>query len=175
MKKQLVATILAFGLFAPMAQAAGPYGGLALGHVSVDDDVETVNLGIALGNIAEHGFGYELFYSFSVVDDSGSSNGLSYDADTDVLGAYVVYQTPGNVYFKGKLGYGFSNVTFDFDDQASIDESEYDFTYGIGGGFFMGDGALEFTYYRFPEIEEVDGMDVDADVEMFNLTYLWTF
>ena len=40
----------------------------------------------------------------------------------------------------------------------------------------IGDGALELTYYRFPEFEEYEDVNVDdGDVEMINLTYLWTF
>ena len=175
MKNQIIATILASALFSPMALGAGAYGGLAFGAVSVDDDIDTGNLGIALGSIAESGFGYELFYAFSVIDDEDSSNGVDIEADTDVLGFFVVYQTRGDVYFKGKLGYGFSNVTFDIEDQGSVDESEDDFSFGVGVGFPIGEGALEVSYYRFPEIDDFDGVDVDAEVEMLNLTYLWTF
>jgi hypothetical protein len=139
------------------------------------EDIETGNLGIALGSIADHGFGYELFYSFSIIDDEDSSNGLDFEADTDVIGLFVVYQTPGTVYFKGKVGYGFANITFDFDDADSIDDSTEGFSLGLAGGVAVGDGAIEVTYYRFPEFDDFDGVDVDADVEMLNVTYLWTF
>jgi hypothetical protein len=43
------------------------YGGLSFGRFSVDE-IETGNLGIIFGGIADNGIGYELFYSFSVVD-----------------------------------------------------------------------------------------------------------
>ena len=174
MKKHFIAMILASVLVSPMASAVGPYGGLAFGQFS-SEDVDTGNLGIALGSIAEHGFGYELFYSFSIIDDKETTNGIETEADSDVIGLYVVYQTPGNVYFKGKAGYGFANITFDIEDQGSVDDSTDGFSYGLAGGVSIGQGAIEVTYYRFPDFDHFDGVDVDAEVEMVNVTYLWTF
>lgn len=176
MKNHLIAlaTILASALVTPAAMATGPYGGLAFGQFS-SEDIDTGNLGIALGSINESGLGYELFYSFSVIDDEQTSNGITTEADSDVIGLYVVYQTLGNVYFKAKAGYGFANITFDIEDADSIDDSTDGFTYGLGGGISIGDGSLELTYYRFPDFEEFDGVDVDAEVEVINLTYLWSF
>ncbi len=177
MKKHFIAMILASLLVSPMASAAGAYGGLAFAQFESEDlDVTTGNLGIALGDIADHGFGYELFYSFSIFVDKKTSGGIESEADTDVIGLYVVYQSPGDVYFKGKAGYGFVNITFDAEDLGSIDDSTEGFSYGLAGGVAIGQGAIEVTYYRFPDFEEFDGFDIDdSKVEMINVTYLWTF
>ena len=160
-------------LVSPMAIADKGYGGLSLGRVDTDD-FYTGNLGIVLGGIAENGFGYEFFYSFTVVDYEVS--GGSYDsAETDTISLYAVYQTPGDVYFKAKAGYSHISFTFDAEEEGKISDSNQGFSYGISGGLAIGDGALELTYYRFPDFDEFDGASVDYDVDMLNLTYLWTF
>ena len=175
MKKHFIAMILASLLVSPMASATGPYGGLAFGQFS-SEDVDTGNLGIALGDIADHGFGYELYYSFSVIDDKETTNGIESEADSDVIGLFLVYQSPGDVYFKGKAGYGFANITIDVEDLGSVDDSTDGFASGIAGGVFIGQGAIEVTYYRFPDFDEFEGVDIDdAEVEVINVTYLWTF
>jgi hypothetical protein len=174
MKKHFIAMILASMMVSPMALAVGAYGGLAFGQLS-SEDIDTGNLGIALGDIADHGFGYELFYSFSAIDDESTVSGVTVEADTDVIGLFIVYQTPGDVYFKGKAGYGFANITFDIEDQPSIDDSTEGVSWGLAGGVSIGEGAIEFTYYRFPDFDNFDGVDVDAEVEMYNFTYLWSF
>jgi hypothetical protein len=178
MKKYFKLMILASLLVSPMAVAdETAYGGLSFGRVDVDE-IETGNLGIVLGAIADNGFGYELFYSFSVVDYDKSYNSF----ETDTINVYVVYRTPGKVYFKAKAGYSYVNITFvpDVGDIATGDgESDSDstegFSYGLAGGIGIGDGALELTYYRFPDFDDFAGVPFDEEVEMINLAYLWSF
>lgn len=177
MKKYLIAMILSSMLLSPMAMAAGTYAGLAFGQVKIDD-IKTGNLGIVLGNVAENGFGYELFYNFTVVDDDDISGNSDITAETDIASIFVVYQTPGDVYVKAKLGYALVSLKFDNDggDGGSVSDTEKDFSAGIAAGMLIGDGALELTYYQFPEFDEYEDIDVDdGDVHMINLTYLWTF
>ena len=181
MKKHFIAMIFASMLVSPMAQAAGSYGGLSLGQVQIDE-IDTGNIGIVFGNIAESGFGYELFYSFTVRDDKGFQDGAEITAETDIIGLFLAYQTPGDIYLKAKLGYAFVSLKFDaedqgstVEDQGSTSDSAEDFSFGLAAGTFIGDGAIELTYYRFADFEEFDGNDIDKDVEMLNLTYFWTF
>ena len=175
MKKYFIAMILSSMLLSPMAMAAGSYAGLAVGQVTIDD-IETGNIGIVLGNVAENGFGYELFYNFTVAHDEESVDGVDIEAETDIVSIFVVYQTPGDIYVKGKLGYAIVSLKFDVEDDDSVSDTEKDFSAGIAAGMLIGDGALELTYYRFPEFEEYEDVNVDdGDVEMINLTYLWTF
>jgi hypothetical protein len=175
MKKYFIAMILSSMLLSPMAMATGSYGGLAIGQVKIDD-IKTGNIGIVLGDIAENGFGYELFYNFTVDHDDESVDGVDIEAETDIVSLFVVYQTPGDVYVKGKLGYAIVSLKFDVEDAGSVSDTEKDFSAGIAAGMLIGDGALELTYYRFPEFDEFDDIDVDdGEVDMINLTYLWTF
>ena len=175
MKKYFIAMILGSMLLSPMAMATGTYGGLSIGQVRIDD-IRTGNIGIVLGDIAESGFGYELFYNFTVDHDDDSVDGVDVEAETDILSLFAVYQSPGDVYVKGKLGYAIVSLKFDIEDGGSESDTEKDFSAGIAAGVLIGDGALELTYYRFPEFEKFDDVDVDdGEVDMIALTYLWTF
>jgi hypothetical protein len=170
MKKYFRLVILASLLVSPMSVADTAYGGLSFGRVTVDD-IETGNLGIVLGGIADNGFGYELFYSFTVVDYDKSSNTF----ETDTINLYGVYKTPGKVYFKAKAGYSYTNITFDPEDDDRVSDSTEGFSYGLAGGIGIGDGALELTYYRFPDFDNFEGLSIDEEVDMINLAYLWNF
>ena len=174
MKKYLKAMVLASLLVSPMAVAdeAG-YGGLSLGQVDVDN-INTGNLGIVLGGIADNGFGYELFYSFTIVDYDES--GTTYDnAETDTINVYAIYRSPGDIYFKAKAGYSYVNITLHSDAIGRLSDSTDGFSYGLAAGIAIGDGAIEATYYRFPDFDDFDGISFDEEVEMLNIAYLWTF
>jgi len=175
MKKYFIAMILSSVLLSPMAMATNGYGGLAIGQVQIDD-IETGNIGIVLGSVADNGFGFELFYNFTVDHDEKTVDGVDIEAETDILSLFAVYQTPGDFYVKGKLGYAIVSLKFDVDDDGSTTDTEKDFSAGIAAGMLIGDGALELTYYRFPEFDKYEDIDVDdGEVEMISLTYLWTF
>jgi hypothetical protein len=174
MKKHFIAMLFASMLVSPVAQAAGTYGGLSLGQVQIDE-IDTGNLGIVFGNIAESGFGYELFYSFTVRADKETLNDTETTAETDIIGLFLAYQTPGDIYLKAKLGYAFVSLKFDAENMGSTSDTAEDFSFGLAAGTFIGDGAIELSYYRFPDFEEFDGINIDEEVEMLNLTYFWTF
>jgi hypothetical protein len=175
MKRQFFAMLLASVLFSPMAMAEGAFGGLSYSQVAIDD-VDTGNLGIVLGNVTESGFGYELSYSFTIVEDKEKDNGVEIRAGTDIVGLYLTYQTPGDIYFKGKLGYGFVRLKFDALEDGSVSDTVDGFSYGLAGGVNVGRGSVELTYFRFADLEEFDGIDVDDEkVEMLNLAYVFSF
>ncbi len=175
MKKHFVAMIFASMLVSPMAMAEGPYGGLSYAQVAIDD-VDTGNLGIVLGNVSESGFGYELNYSFTIIEDKETDNGPEIRAGTDIVGLFVNYQTPGDIYVKGKLGYGFVRLKFDALEEGSASDTVDGFSYGLAGGVNIGQGSVELTYYRYADLEKFDGIDVDdAKIEMINLSFLFSF
>jgi hypothetical protein len=176
MKKQLIAMILALMLVTPPAAAERTYGGLSVGQVAIGD-IDTGNLGITFGSIAENGFGLELFFSLNVIDQDEKSGGSTYKAEADTIGLFLVYQTPGSVYFKGRAGYGIVNLTFDLDDDgASVNDNVTGLSYGVAGGMMIGDGALELTYYWFPDFDDYADLNIDNQhVNMINLTYFWHF
>ena len=67
------------------------------------------------------------------------------------------------------------NITLDSEVLGRLSDSTEGFSYGLAGGVAIGDGALELTYYQFPDFEDFDGVSFDEEVEMLNLAYLWTF
>jgi hypothetical protein len=190
--------ILASILVSPMSIATETYGGLSYGIVQLSGDFEpeTGNLGIVFGGVNEAGFGFELFYSITVVDDSDSEGSLESAIETDTLGLYGVYQSGGDIYFKAKAGYGMVFLKWDLidDDVSTKFNDTFDgFSYGLSVGTRIGDGALELTYYRFPDLEDFDDLNdaidsalegtplanqdisIESDIEMLNLMYVWTF
>ena len=197
MKKLSFAMILASLLVSPLAHATGAYGGLSLGQVQYDGESnDTANFGIQLGNINEHGIGYELFYSLTLIDDSETSGGFESAIETDTLGFYAVYKTPGKVYFKAKAGYGMVFFNWDIREDdvtvVDLDDTFEGFSYGVSVGTQIGDGQIELSYYRFPDFDDfeeledavaagqasvgiTDEVDIEFDIEMFNLSYIWTF
>lgn len=74
------------------------------------------------------------------------------------------------------MGYAYVNPKFDEVDLGSSSNSTEGLAFGRAAGIDISDGALELTYYRFADLEEFDGVDIDdEEVEMINLTFLWTF
>jgi hypothetical protein len=192
MKKHLIAMILVSLLASPAAFAEGTYGGLSIGRVEMDEDLDakTGNLGIVLGDINEKGIGYEFFYSLTVLDDSDKQGNDEVTAEIDTLGLFAVIQSPGDIYVKVKAGYGIVSLKYDIfvgDESGSINDSTEGFAYGMSVGAAIGDGAIELTYYKFADFDEFgpieDVLDeagftdvsIDAEVEMINLSYIWTF
>ncbi len=192
MKKHFIAAIIASLLISPMAIASGAYGGLSFGQVEISKDIEvdTGNLGLILGDINESGFGFEFLYSLTLLDDEEGDIA----AETDTLGLFAVFQTPGDVYFKAKAGYGIVNLKFDdFDNNDSVSDTSEGFSYGLALGTKIGDGRIELSYYRFADFDDYadiedqiedalvgsafEGTDIDieAEVEMINLSYIFTF
>jgi hypothetical protein len=97
------------------------------------------------------------------------------DFETDTINLYLVYKSPGDVYFKAKAGYSYINITLDSEVAGRLSDSTEGFSFGLAGGIAIGDGAIELSYYRFPDFDDFDGVSFDEEVEMINLAYLWTF
>ena len=193
MKKYFTAIIIASMLLSPMAIAEETFAGLSLGQVEFSEDVEakTTNLGLVLGQVNETGFGYELFYSLTLDDDESTDFGFEVEADSDILGVFAIYKTPGDVYFKVKAGYSLVSLHFDFEDGDSANDTSDGFSYGLAIGAQLGGGALELSYYKFADFddfsalkEELDELLIvspvgnealEAEVEMLNLNYVYRF
>ena len=78
-------------------------------------------------------------------------------------------------YVKLKGGVARVNLEFDFDDLGSVDDDTSGFAYGLTFGTRIGGGNLEFSYVVLPEFDEFQGIEVDADVDMLGIYYLWEF
>ena len=169
MKRNLVVVLLAAVFTAPLAQAEGPYAGVSYTLVEYDD-IETDNLGLVIGYLWESGLGFDFDYAKTVSEDSVSANGVSADASLDTWGLYATYQTAGDLYFKGRLGYAV--VQLDLEGAGDTDENASGFAYGVAAGMVFGDGAFEASYSVLPD-EDFQGADVDADAELFAIRYQW--
>ena len=195
MKKYFCAVLLASMLVPGMAIAEKGFAGLSLGQAefSKDVEVETTNLGIVLGAVNEIGFGYEVFYSITLDDDSETVSGTEITGEIDTLGLYAMFKTPGDVYFKAKAGYSFVSHKLEIEDVDSFTDTSDGFSYGLSVGAMIGGGALELSYYRFADFDEFSSLEealeadlvgtpfegteisLEAEVEMLNLTYIYAF
>jgi hypothetical protein len=174
MKRQLF-TILLISLFTiPLAYAEGSYAGIMYGKVD-SEEIDTGNLGFVIGSTQDSGFGFEGFYSLTIDEDTISLGSFTADISIDTYGLLAVYKTAGSPYFKGKAGFAVVDVEFDFEGLGSVDDDESGFAYGFAVGAQLGNGSLELSYTVLPEFDDFQGIDVDADVDMLAINYLWNF
>ncbi|HUV20601.1 MAG TPA: hypothetical protein VMZ32_02340 [Gammaproteobacteria bacterium] len=89
----------------------------------------------------------------------------------------LVYYKTGtddfNGYLKIKGGIAKVDLEFDFDDIGSIDDDTSGLAYGIAFGMSTASGALEITYLVLPEFDAFQDIEVDAEVDMLAISYLW--
>ncbi len=170
--------ILLIALFAmPTALAEGTYAGIIYGQAK-SEEIETGNLGFVIGRSPDKGGGFEFFYAPTIAEDDVSAGPFSADITIDTYGILAYYKTGTDdfdSYLKIKGGVAVVDLEFDFDDIGSIDDDTAGFTYGIAFGFQMGSGALEMSYLILPEFDDFQGVEVDAEVDMFSIAYQWDF
>ena len=135
----------------PAARAEGTYAAIGYGQLK-SEDIETGNIGLVIGSSPNKGVGFEFFYAptKTATDDF-------------------------NGYFKIKGGVAVVDLEFDFGDIGSIDDDTSGLAYGFTFGTQIGSGALEITYLILPEFDDFDGIEVDAEVNLFGIFYLWNF
>jgi len=180
MKWNRIAVLVITLIVAPQIQAEGPFAGITLGLVSGEES-DTENLGFVAGHSPAEGFGFEVFYLKALSEDNANVSGLSGDISTDTWGILGVYKTAGatyfegvgDIYFKGKVGYGVVSVDFDVDGGSSIEDSASGFALGLSVGTTIGPGDLELSYTMLPDLGEYSEGDVDADTDIIAVTYLW--
>ncbi len=174
MKWNRIAVLVITLIVAPLAQAEGPFAGITYGQVSTDD-ADTGNLGFVTGYSPDAGFGYEVFYLKTISEDSVSNSNRSADISIDTWGIFGVYKSTGDIYYKGKIGYGVVSVDFDADGNSSTSDSASDFAFGLAVGTTVGPGDLELSYTILPDLgifDDVD-IDIDTDVDIIAINYLW--
>jgi hypothetical protein len=182
LKRNLFAILLIGFTASTLVQAETTYVGLMYGQISVDDQdssfaVETDNVGIVLGGIADSGLGFELFYNLTISEDKISVNGEEVaEATMESYGVMIVYQTPGELYVKAKGGLAAVELDFDVSGASgSFDDGSTGVVYGAAVGYQIGNGALELSYLVLPEFNDFEGLDFDADVNLLSLGYNWNF
>lgn len=170
--------ILLTALFAmPAAQAEGSYAGIIYGQVTTED-VDTGNLGFVIGSSSDKGVGFEAFYAPTIDEDEISAGPFDGDITIDTYGILVYYKTDNDAfdgYLKFKGGLAVVDLEFDFGNAGSLDDDTSGFAYGIAIGTRIGNGGLEISYLVLPEFDEFEGIDLDAEVDMFSISYQWDF
>ena len=176
MVRMIAALLLACLFAAAPAQAENYYAGVFYGQVESDEiDVETGNLGLTFGSVAESGLGFEVLLALTVEDDEIGSGVLTADASTSIAGFFAMYKTPGNYYAKIKGGFAHIDVEIDFDNFDTASDNNTDIAFGLTLGARFGNGALELSYLVLPELDEFEGANIDADFDMLSLGFNWHF
>ncbi len=103
--------------------------------------------------------------------DVGSDSifGTGGEWDSENLALFFTYRTPGNVYFKGKIGALRSEVTTRLDGVPGVTEQDTSFAYGAGLGLKLGQTG-NFNL----ELEFV-GTSGDNDLSIISLGGLYKF
>lgn len=113
---------------------------------------------------------FELTDSFDkgdVADDS--LFGVGGDWQSENIALYFTYRTPGNVYFKAKIGALRSDVTTSLDGSPSVKEQDTSFSYGAGLGLKLGASG------NFNVELEVVGSSGDNDLNMVSVGGIYKF
>ncbi|AMX03317.1 outer membrane beta-barrel protein [Microbulbifer thermotolerans] len=127
------------------AFAEGGYWGAVGGIMDIDlpNADSPLNLGLRGGYILPSGWGFELEYTNSLI--SGQADVFANDVDVDVqtMAGYATYRSYGDVYFKGRLGVLYEDVSV---GASSSDDTGV--SLGAGIGFNYGPNTnieLEYT------------------------------
>ena len=178
--KQLLVVLLLLGYFSSSAHATEhgeeKYVGVFYGQASTED-VDNGNLGLVVGGFLESGPGVEFFYSNTVdKDDFEDSTGRIFKYETQAWGLLGTYRFGGDLYAMLKAGYTFVDVKANQIGGSSNTFDEDGLSYGLGVGYRVGEnGSVELNYLVLPEIEEIEGILVEADTELLSLGYNWHF
>ena len=150
----LVAVLAICVCFITNVQAAESpwYIGVKAGQMMLDaDDAgDATNAGLVAGyRLSEGDFGtFAIEGEFTTAISKGDITILGVPCDWDVVtvAMYGVYRSAGDVYFKGKIGVLNEDATISVAGN-SVSESDSGTSFGIGGGFRVGQsGSLEVEY-----------------------------
>ncbi len=161
----------------PTASADNTYFGLLYGQAT-SEDIDTENLGIQFGRSPDKGVGFEFFYAPTIDEDEISAGPISADISLDTFGLLVHYKTGADDfggYIKLSGGVAVVDLEFDFGDLGTLDDDTSGFAYGLAIGTRLGQGALELSYLILPDFDEFEDIDVDAEVDIFSISYLYYF
>ncbi|MEX2962965.1 outer membrane beta-barrel protein [Microbulbifer sp. 2201CG32-9] len=129
---------------AAMAQQGGAYWGVTAGIMDIDlgNADSPFNVGLRGGFTSPSGWGFEAEYTNSLV--SGEADLFRGPADVDIqtLAGYGTYRSHGDIYFKGRLGLLFEDVSI-----GSASDNDTGISLGGGVGFNISPNTnLELEY-----------------------------
>ncbi|GAA5443317.1 hypothetical protein Misp06_01493 [Microbulbifer sp. NBRC 101763] len=141
--KFIVAGILS--LLSSAALSEGGYWGAAVGTMNFDfKGVDNpTGVGLRTGYSLVSGWGVEVEYIGSLISGEVEVLGEEVDVDMYSLAGYATYRTLGDIYFKGRLGLLYEDVTVGSDNS-----DDFGITAGAGIGFLLGASSnfeLEYT------------------------------
>ncbi|SEA45905.1 outer membrane beta-barrel protein [Microbulbifer marinus] len=114
------------------ASAEGGYWGATVGLMDIDQrNVDSpLNVGLRGGYTLPSGWGFEAEYTNSLI--SGEADVFDGDVDVDVqtLAGYGTYRSYGDLYFKGRLGVLYEDVSV-----GRFSEDDTGISLGAGVGF----------------------------------------
>lgn len=143
----------------------GFYAGVKAGLMT--SDISGLDSGINLGLTGGHEWNLgEISVAaegeFSTALSKGDVNFGEWDVET--LALYGVVRTHGDLYLKAKMGFLREKVTIDTNFSGSFSETDSGASYGIGGGWNLGNGALELEYTI-----------IEQDINFLSLGYNFRF
>lgn len=168
---RIVLVVLAL-LFAVNAQAAEPkpYMGAKIGQMMPDgggfDDATNIGvvLGMTLNQVQAGSISLEGELTFSVADGDIDLFGASGDWDIMTLAGYGVFRSNGPLYFKGKAGLLYEDVSVDAPGLlGGYSDDDIGLSIGVGGGYKLSDKAsleLEYTIIE----SDVDFLSIGMNV-----------
>jgi hypothetical protein len=142
----------------------GIKGGLMMPDISSLDNA--FNFGLQFGGYVHQdpkigSFAIEGEATITLSDGDVSLGAIDGDWDVDVVAAYGVYRSPGEVYFKGKLGLAYEDVTVDYSGLGSASDDDFNISLGFGVGWNIPEqGSLELEYTI-----------IEEDIDFLSLTY----
>lgn len=171
MNKILIAAILSAAIFTPnICTAKNPYGVIGYGILdSAGSDMG--NISLIIGNSINDVFSIEAAFTFTINEEYlGDRDNLS----SSTISMFAVYQSKGDIYFKGRAGY--SKIDFDLEvlDITFTDDTD-GIAYGIGFGFKSGKNAIEFEYTILPDLDSFIGIPIDASNDYIGVGYKVSF
>lgn len=187
--KPTLALVTLLGATTAFAEEFTWFGQTADGHWLTGLKVESVNhgrggyedaanVGILFGYEFSRPIGFDgassIEFEFSDTFDKGDVSdssifGIGGDWQSENIGVYFTYRTPGTVYFKAKLGALRSDVTTKLDATDAVREQDTSFSYGAGLGVMLGaEGNFDVQL-------EVVGSSGDNDLNMISLGGIYRF
>ena len=129
---------------------SGNYVGVKTGPLVISRDVDYGN-GVSIGGLFGHhipdtDMALEVEMTGTVSSPSGDRQAFG-DLDVYTLGAYGVYRTPGDLYFKAKGGLVYENLNVDV-YSVPVEGAAINLSLGLGGGYRINDhisAELEWT------------------------------
>ena len=171
MKKTFTEMLLSAILTLPaIAAAEGSYAGLNYGNLE-SEDADMKNIGVTIGVEINEFFSIE---SALTTTASGEDLGSGIELSSDTIAIFGALRSQGDFYAKAKLG--LSRIELDLEnDVSSVSDDDSGIAYGFGVGARFENVLFEAEFTRLPELEEFQGIQMNAENNFVSLGVLVKF